>query len=351
MFKNTLIIGLGLIGGSFAKAIAANNLSDKIYACDINEDCIGLAEESGLIAQGFENLTLIPDLTIFDFIVIAAPLSAYGKILTYLSDKTDKKAIVIDLGSVKQLGKELKIKALPVNFIPCHPIAGLENSGFEYSIGDLFVQKKFFICSEECDASRTVKLLAESMGAIPEFIDAKKHDEIYALVSHLPQFISFLTKEFSPSSAENPAIKQAFRLDNSSPEIWRDIFRFNDQNLEKFYLDFFVNLEELFELAKQDSSKLAEILLITKIDFLSFKAEGFVENLDFSKEGSAILFRLIIVVAFLQLKKIKEFLQYSGSGFRDFISIIFTLPEDKNLLIQLIKQFYPELQTMLKQIS
>ena len=233
MFQKTLIIGLGLIGGSFARALKQTDLSKKIFACDSDLETIDYAKNSGVIDEGFSDLDFLSDeLSSFDFIVVATPLAAYDEIFFELKNVN---ALVIDLGSIKNLD----VENLPKNFVPCHPIAGSENAGFEHSDADLFSGKKFVICKENSRVAEVVK----KIGAIPEFLEAKKHDEIYALVSHLPQFLSFLTAEFSPKKITNEFFKTAFRLDNSDPEIWSDIFEMNEENLEKFYEKFFDNLE------------------------------------------------------------------------------------------------------------
>ena len=233
MFQKTLIIGLGLIGGSFARALKQADLSKEIFACDSDLETIDYAKNSGVIDEGFSDLDFLSDeLSSFDFIVVAAPLAAYDEIFFELKNVN---ALVIDLGSIKNLD----VENLPKNFVPCHPIAGSENAGFEHSDADLFSGKKFVICKENSRVAEVVK----KIGAIPEFLEVKKHDEIYALVSHLPQFLSFLTAEFSPKKITNEFFKTAFRLDNSDPEIWSDIFEMNEENLEKFYEKFFDNLE------------------------------------------------------------------------------------------------------------
>ncbi len=332
IFKKTLVIGLGLIGGSFAKACKQNNISEKIYAFDLDMNSIELAKKSNLV----EDLFLLDDnLEDFDFIVLATPLSLYKEILQKISHKISIKSIIIDLGSVKSL--ELN-KILPQNirrnFIPCHPIAGSEKNGFENSETNLFYEKKFIICPENCnpDSLNKVQQTAEKIGSIVEFLDAKKHDEIYALVSHLPQFLSFLTTEFSPKEINDDFFNKAFRLNNSDPRMWEDIFKINEKNLEKFYLEFFDNLEKnLFSLNNFSLLEKKKNLL----NEFQIKEEKF-DEIFFSENFSEIFFRNLVVISYLEIKKMKEYLNYAGKGFKDFTSIIAILNFDdikiKNLL-------------------
>ncbi|MBM3579270.1 MAG: prephenate dehydrogenase/arogenate dehydrogenase family protein [Alphaproteobacteria bacterium] len=306
MFNKTLIIGLGLIGGSFVKALRQVQMSKEIFAEDLDEETIYFAQSEGVIDG-----ELVDDLSDFDLIVIATPLSAYEEIFF---DLKDVNALVIDLGSVKNF----RFKNMPKNFVPCHPIAGSENVGYEHSRTDLFAGKKFVICKENQKAAE----LALKIGAIPEFLSAEKHDEIYAVVSHLPQFLSFLTAEFSPKNIDDEFFKTAFRIDNSSSEIWRDIFKMNEKNLEKFYEKFFANLERVMDCF---------------VEFRSPRNDGcsYSPSLFFEKNFSPIFFRALVVKAFLEIPEVKTFQTYAGSGFHDFTSIIKIFDYDlKNLLEQ-----------------
>jgi len=333
LFQKTLIIGLGLIGGSFAKALKNANASKEIFAHDFDEESMDLAKADGIV-QDFPSLE--ENLSEFDFIVLATPLSAYEEIFDEISGRISPKAIIIDLGSIKNL----KIKNLPKNFIPCHPIAGSEKAGFENSTADLFHDKKFIICPEGVDKNSLEKLenVIKKIGAKAEFLEAKKHDEIYALLSHLPQFISFLTKEFSPKNIQDEFFKTAFRLDDSDPEIWSDIFELNEKNLEKFYLKFFDELENNIQ-------SLEKILVKNSSNLPKFDEKFFEENF------AAIFFRVLVVASYLEITEIKSFQNYAGSGFRDFTSIISLLNVDQKKLSDLIQKNRKQILKIFNSIS
>lgn len=333
-FNKILVIGLGLIGGSFARALKKHKIADKIFAFDLNKNSIDAAKELHII-DGFAALNV--DISSFDLIVLAVPLSKYNEIILEIADKISPKAILIDLGSIK----ELKIKnKLSKNFIPCHPIAGSDKTGFENSTENLFSNKKFIICPENCDEISVKKIenLIKEIGANVEFLSAKKHDEIYALVSHLPQFLSFLTKEFSPTEISDEFFTKAFRLDNSDPEIWSDIFKLNQKNIEKYYLEFFDNLAESMEdIAALDLKKLLQELDFVKKEQVKFDEEFLTKNF------AAIFFRAISVASFLKIKDIEKFKSFSGPGFQDFTSITSILNLEKNSLSNLIKKHQKEI--------
>jgi len=340
-YKKTLIIGTGLIGGSFAKALRSNKLSAEIIACDLDNDSVEMAKSDGTIDGGFSDLRYLEDeLNSFDLIVIATPLSSYEGIFSKINKFISPKAIVIDLGSVK----DLAIKNTPKNFVPCHPIAGSENSGFEYSAADLFQNKKFIICTQNSTAQEIAKLIS-AIGAKPEFMSAKEHDKIYALTSHLPQFLSFLTTELSPKNIKGEFLQKAFRLDNSDPEIWTDIFAANEENLEKFYLEFFENLEKICE--KNEKEIFQAIKDLTTNDNVPQDCD-----FDFIAENfSEILFRLAVVTSYLQIAEIKKFQPHAGSGFKDFTSIISVVNFDKEKITALIQSNKKPLQKLFKSIS
>ncbi len=321
LFNKTLIIGLGLIGGSFAKTLRKYNLSGEIFACDIDDEALSLANLERIIDKGIDDLQVLSpeELNAFDLIVIAAPLSAYEEIFAEISNT---KSLVIDLGSVKNFA----FKNTPQNFVPCHPIAGLEESGLENSRDDLFENKKFIICKKDEKISQLIK----EIGAKEEFLESEKHDEIYALVSHLPQFLSFLTLEFSPENFSNDFVKTAFRLNYSDSEIWSDVFEMNEENLEKFYVEFY---ENIMDVAENNFIKIDQ-------DFSSVEVKKI--NLEdiASKE---VLVRLIVVLSYLKIKEVNEFSSFSGSGFKDFVSIVTQVNFDEkslNLLLQEHKEFF-----------
>jgi len=341
-----LIIGLGLIGGSFAKALRKHEVAKEIWAFDTNIATIDAAKKSGIV-NGFA--VLDNDLQSFDMIVISTPLAFYKDILQQISKINPQNAVIIDLGSLK----EFVLKTLPVNlqknFVACHPIAGSDKTGFESSSTELLFGKKFVICKGKNTSEKSLKAVenvVNKIAAKPDFIDPKTHDEIYSLVSHLPQFLSFLTREFSPKKQESDFVKTAFRLDNSSAEIWEDIFKINKKNLEKFYLEFFDNLTDFAtQIHKQEYDK---ALLDLKNVAESHLIHSDFEPVDINSE---IIFRLIIVASYLKVTKVKNFQNYAGSGFKDFTSIIYVLKLSPEILLNALKNSQKDILSFIKQIS
>lgn len=333
IFKKALIIGLGVIGGSFAKTLKKFQICEKIFACDFDEESLDLAKSEGIIFAGSSNLEFFADeILSFDLIVIATPLASYEEIFAEISTKISPNSLLIDLGSVKNLG----IKNLPKNFVPCHPIAGSAETGFENSQANLFFGKKFIICAQNYD--KKLDEIIAKIGAKKEILDIKKHDEIYALVSHLPQFLSFLTKEFSPKKIDDEFFKTAFRLDNSSPELWEDIFELNEKNLEKFYLQFFDNLEKNIKNLQQLENKGAQAAV-------KFSEKFFEENF------AAIFFRAVVAKSLLEIPEVKTHQNYAGQGFVDFTSIIEIFNFDAAKLHNLLTKNHSKIRKFFESIS
>lgn len=349
-----LIIGLGLIGGSFAKALRQNKIAKEIWAFDTDIATINAAKESGII-NGFAILDNLQD---FDLIAIATPLAFYKDILQKISELDPQNSVIIDLGSLKEFISKILPINLQQNFVACHPIAGSDKTGFENSMAELFFGKKFIICKGKVVEEKALKItenVITKIGGKVVFIDAKAHDEIYGLVSHLPQFLSFLTKEFSPIKQENDFVKTAFRLDNSGAELWEDIFKMNKKNLEKFYLEFFVNLTNFAaNIRKKEYDKiLAEIIKILAMQNTSKPSDSKLgqEALSPNSESSKIIFRLIIVASYLKITKIKSLQNYAGKGFEDFTSIISVLKSEPKILLQAIENGQKDILSFIKQIS
>ena len=345
-YKKTLVIGLGLLGGSIAKAFKKHNISQNIFAFDVDIEAIDLAKEQKII----ENIILLDDdLSYFDLIAICAPLNQYQQIFSKLNSKINSQALIFDIGSIK----DFKIKNIPQNFVPCHPIAGSAESGFENSQEDLFLNKKFLICKNNNNVEKAQEIfkIAQTIGAIPDFIEAQKHDEIYGLVSHLPQFLSFLCAEFSLKNIENNFFKNAFRLDDSNPEIWKDIFDLNQKYLQVFYEEFFENLENYIENLKNFNINQT----LEDEDFKGFVDDKIIFDNSteqfFEKNFEVIFFRFLIVLSLLKINKIKSFKNYGGQGFIDFISIINIIKINDSKINSLLQKNYSKITNFFKNIS
>ncbi|ODA44232.1 Prephenate dehydrogenase [Thermodesulfovibrio sp. N1] len=259
-FKTVSIIGVGLIGGSFALALKNKGLVDTIIGYGRNEQRLKRAESLGIINQF---TTSLKDAALADIVVLATPLGVFEKIVSELAEFLKKGTVVIDVGSVKEWVVERIEKILPggVHFVGTHPIAGSDKTGFEYARADLFEGAKVIITPTE----KTDKLILEKVsklwkevGADVEFMSAKKHDRVYALMSHLPHLISFCMVNTVADIDKNlityagSGFKSFTRIAKSSPELWGDIFIMNSENILDYLSIFCDKIEEMKRLIKEE---------------------------------------------------------------------------------------------------
>ena len=343
--NKTLIIGLGLIGGSMAKALRQFNASQQIDGIDNDAEICDLAINEKIINQA---ITLDDDLKSYDLIVLATPLNNFAEIINSISSKISPDATIFDVGSVKNLKKI----SVPENFVWCHPIAGSHQQGIKYSEGNLFVEKKFWICNDEKN-SHTQKIysLAQKIQAIPDYMDAKLHDEIYGLVSHMPQFLTFLTRNLAEIDFKNDFLNRCFRLKQSPEKIWEDILTLNQNNLEVFYFEFFDYLIEQIENLKNfninDIKNSPQIADFIDKDFNPDKE--FI--LEFANNFAIIFFNFLIVFCFLKITKIKDYQQYAGTGFRDYTALINIVKISPEIFEKLLAKNHKKIYNFFDQIS
>ena len=339
-----MIIGLGMIGGSIAKAMNKYQVSKEIFAYDQDYLIIELAKKQGII----KDFCLI-DETIknFDLVIISTPLGVYKKIFNDIYPYIDEQNLVIDLGSIKDFSS-LGLKTNK-NFIGCHPLAGKHQSGFEFSEDCLFDNKKFIVCDDKNNLQSVKKIesFVKKINGKIEFLDSKKHDKIFALTSHLPQFLSFLTKEFSPKKLNSNFLKQAFRLDESSPEIWSDIFKINEKNLEKYYQEFYDNLSDSYDSLLETNYNEYQQLAISYNQSLPIINENELFNPDFAE----LFFRFLVVISYLKIKDLKSNLNYTGTGFTDFTSLLAFSQLSLEKIRFYIKKYSNKIQKYYSEIS
>jgi len=258
-FKTVSIIGVGLIGGSFALALKNKGLVDKIIGYGKNEERLKRAKNLAIINQF---TTSLKDAALADLIVLATPLGVFEKIVSDLAEFLKKGTVVIDVGSVKEWVVERIEKILPsgVHFVGTHPIAGSDKTGFEYARAELFEGAKVIITlTERTDKSalEKISILWKKVGADVEFMSAKEHDRVYALMSHLPHLISFCMVNTVADIDKNlityagSGFKSFTRIAKSSPELWGDIFILNSDNILKCLSIFCDQVEEIKKLIKE----------------------------------------------------------------------------------------------------
>jgi len=233
-----VVLGVGLIGGSFALAQKAAGATGTVVG--VGRGRVNLEEALNLgIIDRFVSLDddWTAELATADVVLLAAPVAQYPALLRAMASHLGPHTIVTDAGSTKQdvvaAAREALGDALP-RFVPAHPIAGSEHSGAAAAYATLYAERNVVLTPlPETDplALATVAAAWHTCGAYTRTLDAATHDHVFAVVSHLPHLLAFA---FVGELASRPDAETLFRfaatgfrdftrIAASSPEMWRDI--------------------------------------------------------------------------------------------------------------------------------
>ena len=267
---NIAIIGLGLMGGSFAldvKSVISNSI---IYGIDSSDLNISNALELGLIDQAIS----YDDLFKMDLVLIAVPVSHSLIIIPMVLDKINDDALVFDVGSTKEtICEVLKNHPKRSNFLAAHPMAGTEFSGPKAAHKGLYLGKTNILCEFE---KTNLKLREFALDIFDKlnmkiiYMDPKSHDVHIAYVSHLSHISSFMLGKTVIEKEKNEknifdlagsGFESTVRLAKSLPETWTPIFLQNKNNLIIAIEEYVSNLNDLKKIIqKNDEQKLSSIL-------------------------------------------------------------------------------------------
>lgn len=236
-FKHIAIVGVGLIGGSFALAVRRAGLCDHITGWD-RKDVLDQALDRGVI-DGVENAFESGEVSEADLIYLAAPVGAILSFLRTRANSLKPDAIVTDAGSTKRDICRAAREALPreVGFVGGHPMAGSERTGVEFADADLFRGAAYALVAGDGanpDAVRAIAETVKSIGASPIALTAEQHDRITARISHAPQLISTALalaaarmNDTNAMSLGGSGLAEMTRLAKSRWSVWEDICRTN----------------------------------------------------------------------------------------------------------------------------
>jgi prephenate dehydrogenase len=264
--KNIYMIGIGLIGGSFAIDIKKNNPTAIIYGIDTNEKYLDEAKELGVI----DKKATLEDLGNADLVIVSIPVDTTVELLPVILDKISDTGLVVDAGSTKEaICKAVEHHPKRRNFLACHPIAGTEKSGPTAAISGLYIGKTNIICEVE---KTTFKLqekalqLFTDIGMRIRYMDPVSHDKHIAYVSHLSHISAFMLGKTVMNKEKNErdifdmagsGFASTVRLAKSSPAMWMPIFKQNKENVIETLDEYINNLKQFKELMEQD--KFSEI--------------------------------------------------------------------------------------------
>lgn len=266
-FERITVIGVGLIGASFAMSMKKNKLCNVIVGTGRNPENLEKAKIKGII----ENYYLEPEKACqgSDLILFSTPVGIFLDIAKRIKNSLKKGAIVTDVGSVKgNLVREME-SLMPdgVSFVGAHPIAGSDKTGIDNASAELFLGAKCIITpNKNTDKNALQKIIEiwKTFGSDIRLIDPDEHDKIYSVVSHLPHIIAYeivntvADIDVSYLNFSGQGFLDTTRIASSSPELWRDICILNKENLLNSIEIFKKNLEKISQYLRASDSNSIE---------------------------------------------------------------------------------------------
>lgn len=279
IFDRLCIIGVGLIGGSIARAARLQGVSNTIVGFGRSEDLPNLqtAKHLGVIDEFYLNLADAVDKA--DCVIIATPVASIKTIFALLKPHWSEQTIYTDVGSTKSsvlVAAKQVFGEIPKNLVPAHPIAGAEQSGVKASVTDLFVGKRLIITPTDTTsptALHSVKAFWEKLGSLVSIMDAGHHDGVLAATSHLPHILAFaLVDMLGRKDEQNEIFKYAAggfrdftRIASSDPTMWLDICLANKDELIPLIEELKTELAAIqVTLQNQDSQQLFQTFTYAK---------------------------------------------------------------------------------------
>ena len=272
LFDSIAIIGLGLIGGSLARALKRTGLCKTVTGYGRRAAALQQAVTDGVIDN--YSLDVREAVAGADLVVLATPLSTTETLMSEMSGALKPGCIITDVGSAKGVVVAAARQALAdrlAYFIPAHPIAGTEKSGVEASFAELFENHIVIITplAETDRAARdTVAAMWRGVGATVVDLDVDHHDEVLAATSHLPHVLVYTLIDCLARMQDKDEIftyaaggfADFTRVASSSPEMWRDICIANNTPLLAVLDSFELHLNEVRDaIAGGDGNRLMEV--------------------------------------------------------------------------------------------
>ena len=233
--RRVAVIGVGLIGGSFALALRRAGFAGQVVGFDRDRSALARAAALQVIDEVADSVSEAARGA--DLVIVAVPVKAVGPVLHDVGLTLDANAIVTDVGSTKaeviETAREELRDRFP-RFVPGHPIAGREQSGVDAASADLFKGARVVLTpvpQTQASAVELVRTAWEHAGARVSTLAPEDHDRVFAAVSHLPHLLSFALVSEIASRADAPELfsfaaggfRDFTRIAASSSEMWRDI--------------------------------------------------------------------------------------------------------------------------------
>lgn len=269
MFNRLCIIGVGLIGGSIARAARQQDLCKSIVGYGRQQDLqnLQIAKQLAVIDEYYLNIEhLLKDA---DCVVIATPVGTIADIFALLKPFWSKSVVYTDVGSTKGnvvAAAERIFGSVPDNLVLTHPIAGAEQSGVEACVADLFLNKRLIITpvgDTNPKAVQKIQNFWEHLGSLVSVMDVRRHDSVLAATSHLPHILAFsLVNMLGHKDEQSDIFKYAAssfrdftRIASSDPTMWRDICSANKNEIIPLIQQLKEELDKVQQTLKNDNNQ------------------------------------------------------------------------------------------------
>jgi len=276
-FKNILVVGLGLIGGSILKSIKELNIPLEVYGLDLDEEVTKKANNIGLINNIDNQLKKVEEDCL---IVFSVPSLSIERAFELIEDSfNEEKVIFTDTFSSKSKLLEFLESNTKVGekFVMSHPIAGSEKSGFANYNSLLFKDKLVVLSSlnQEKDSKKLnkVKNFWELLGSKVTILDPLEHDKVFSKTSHLPHIIAFALMNYLEKELGDKVFKYSggslesyTRISSSDPLMWKDVVISNKEAILESIEGFKSSLNQMTKLIESEDEE-------SILDYLRFVKE------------------------------------------------------------------------------
>ncbi len=268
-FKTIGIVGTGLIGGSFGRAIKEKIGTIEVIGFDLNKEELANALEVGCVDRAADSLAELAEQS--DLIVLATPVRTYESILKAFPESIWETTMLTDLGSVKGHPHRLVKQLLPphARFVGGHPMAGSEKCGCVNGSAELFSGAAFYITGDNAEWKKPIIRIVEAIGALVKHIDYNEHDRIVSVSSHVPHvaasmLVSILHDDISINETGG-GYQDTTRIAGSDPIMWTDILLTNKRELLKSLDQLHAELHKIISMVdREDKEAIFKFLETTR---------------------------------------------------------------------------------------
>jgi len=272
MIERLCVIGVGLIGGSLARALRAAGACREVVGAGRNSENLQTAVDLGVIDRYETDLSRA--VAGADMVLVSVPLGAMADVFGAIRGHLSPHTVVTDAGSAKggviDAARQV-FDGVPAFFVPGHPIAGTEQSGVEASFAGLYKDRRVILTplpETDIHATAQVREMWEAAGAEVVEMDPVHHDAVLAATSHLPHVLAYtLVESLVRLGDEGEVFEYAAggfrdftRIASSDPVMWRDICLANGDAIQLMIEHFTTDLQELSEaIENRDGQHLLEL--------------------------------------------------------------------------------------------